>query len=175
MILKYTFSDNQLVKEDATMYPNHLQDNIKLEFTKTEELPNSKYYVDIKTTDAIKKIRLKKYNGTYTCDLPRWVTHYPFFKLQVHTITDEKHFTTNELIVPIRCLDYLDYNRTIAHTFPKPPKNSCYGKNLKKEQKKHDYLHELEELLIQNLEEKGVQTKRGETLKDLINKIKEIE
>ena len=142
MILKYTLSDNQLVKEDATMYPNNLQDNIKLEFAKTEELPNSKYYVDIKTTDAIKKVRLKKYNGTYTCDLPKWVTNYPFFKLKVHTFVDGNHFVTNELIVPVRCLDYLDYNRTIANNFPQPRDGSCYDDfDFKGKHKKHKYIY----------------------------------
>lgn len=176
MILKYILTDNKLQKEDPTSYPQHLQENITLEFDKTDDsLPNTKYYADIKTPTAIKRTRLKKYNGKYSCELPKWVTQYTFFKLKVHTISEKKHFTTNELIIPINCQDYLDYNRTIAHTFPKPQKNNYYGKNFKKEQKSHDYLHELEELLIQNLEEKGVQTKRGETLKDLINKIKEIE
>lgn len=174
MKLKYIFTDNQLKKGDATVFPNHLQENIKLEFIKTDDtLPNSKYYADIKTPDAIKRIRLKKYNGMYSCELPKWVTNYTFFKLRIHTITEHKHFTTNELIIPIRCNDYLDYNRTIAHTMPRMRKR-CYDEDFKKEQKRYDYYREIEELLIQNLEEKGVITKSTDTLKDLIDKIKEI-
>ena len=176
MILKYKFTDNELIKEDATMYPQFTQENIKLEFTKTDEgLPNTKYYVNVKTRDAIKKLRLKKYNGVYSCELPKWVTNYTFFKLQVHSFVEDKHFSTNELIIPVRCLDYLDYNRAMAHTFPKPKKESCYFNDFNKEQKKHDYFNELKKLLILNLEEKGVITEKSDTLKDLINKIKEIE
>ncbi|MBP5422975.1 MAG: hypothetical protein J6Y78_11095 [Paludibacteraceae bacterium] len=174
MILKYKLTDNRLIKDDETMYPNHLQDNIKLEFMKSDELPNSKYYLDIKTVDVVKRLRLKKYEGVYSCDLPKWVTSYPFFKLQAHTVTDNKHFTTNELIIPVRCLDYLDYNRAIAHSFKQPQREACYKDDFKREQTRHDYYHELEELLVQNLEEKGVETKSSDTLKDLINKIKEI-
>ena len=36
MILKYKLNDNRLIKDDETMYPNHLQDNIVLEFDKDE-------------------------------------------------------------------------------------------------------------------------------------------
>lgn len=175
MILKYIITDNILKKEDVTMYPNHLQDNITLSFTKIDEsLPNTKYYADIKTPDAIKRVRLKKYNGKYSCELPKKVTQYTFFKLKVHTISENKHFTTNELIIPIHCQDYLDYNRTIAHTIPKHKRGYCYKEDFKKEQKEYDYYRELEELLIQNLEEKGVITKSSDTLKDLINKISTI-
>ena len=176
MILKYTFTDNKLSKVDATMYPQHLQDNIKLEFTKTDgSLPNSKYYANVKTTDAIKRVRLRKYKDKYTCELPKWVTKYAFFKLQVDTFIEDKHFSTNELIIPVNYLDYLDYNRTIANNFKKPKRFNCYGKDFKREQKDYDYYKSLEELLIRNLEEKGVTTKKTDTLKDLIEKIKEIE
>ena len=175
MILKYQFTDNILKKEDATMYPQHLQENIRLEFNKTDEtLPNSKYYVDVKTREAVKRIRLKKYNGLYSCNLPKWVTNYTFFKLQVHTISENQHFTTNELIIPVRCMDYLDFNRTIAHTMPRHKKHNCHYDEFKKEQKEYDYYKEIEQLLIQNLEEKGVTTEKTDSLKDLIDKIKEI-
>lgn len=126
MILKYSFSDNILEKDDPTYFPNLLQDNVKLEFSKTDELPNSKYYADIKTVDAVKRVRLRKYNGVYSCELPKWVTHYPFFKLLVHTFNDGNHFTTNELIIPVRCLDYLDFNRTVAHAFKHHKRDGCY-------------------------------------------------
>ena len=174
MILKYILSDNKLEKVDATLFPNHLQDNVKMEFVKSEDLPNSKYYIDIKTVDAVKRVRLEKEDNSYVCDLPKWVTHYPFFKLQAHTLVGDRHFTTNELIVPVRCLDYLDYNRGIAHTHKQPKRGACYDDDFKKEQRMHDYYHWLKKLLVQNLEEKGVITKSSDSLEDLIDKIKEI-
>lgn len=120
MILKYILTDNILKKEDATMYPNLLQDNVKLEFTKTDEtLPNAKYYADIKTHDNVKKVKLTMSDGKLSCDLPRMVSSNTFFKLSLHTIVDDRHFTTNELIVPIRVNDYLDYQRTVSHPFRK--------------------------------------------------------
>lgn len=117
MILEYKITDNKLVKKDATMYPNHLQDNITLEFEKEEELPNTKYYAYIKTTDGVKKIRLRKKNGKYTCELPNFVSNYTFFKLQVLSIINNKKFLTNELIIPFNTPDFLDYNRTINKIF----------------------------------------------------------
>ena len=113
MILEYKLSDNKLVKKDATMYPNHLQDNIILEFEKDEELPNTKYYAYIKTSDGVKKVRMRKRNGKYTCELPPFVSHYTFFKLQVLTVINKRKLLTNELIIPFNSLDYLDYNRTV--------------------------------------------------------------
>ena len=67
MILKYNLSDNHLEKQDATLFPNHLQDNIVLEFNKSDELPNAKYYALIKTTDGVKRVRIRKKNGKYSC------------------------------------------------------------------------------------------------------------
>ena len=113
MILKYKLTDNRLIKDDETMYPNHLQDNIVLEFDKDDELPNTKYYAYIKTSDGVKKVRMRKKNGKYSCELPPFVSHYTFFKLQVLTVANKRKFLSNELIIPFRTLDYLDYNRTI--------------------------------------------------------------
>ncbi len=113
MILKYNLSDNRLEKKDATLFPNHLQDNIVLEFDKNEGLPNTKYYAYIKTSDAVKKVRIKKKNGVYSCELPPFVSHYSFFKLQVVSVIDNRKLVTNELIIPFRTLDYLDYNRSM--------------------------------------------------------------
>ena len=117
MILKYNLSDNTLEKKDATMYPNHLQDNIILEFDKKENLPNTKYYAYIKTSDAVKKVKITETDGKYSCELPLFVSHYPFFKLQVMSVVDEKRFVSNELIIPFRTLDYLDYNRAMNKLF----------------------------------------------------------
>ena len=117
MILKYNLSDNLLEKKDPTDFPNHLQDNIVLEFDKDEELPNTKYYAHIRTPDAVKKVRIRKRNGKYICDLPPFVSHNTFFKLQIMSLVDEKRFVSNELIIPFKTIDYLGYNRETHKMF----------------------------------------------------------
>lgn len=117
MILEYKLSDNVLEKKDPTIFPNHLQENIILKFDKDKHLPNTKYYAHIKTTDGVKKVRIRKKNGVYSCELPPFVSHYPFFKLQVFTIIKGKKMLTNELIVPFKTSDYLGYNRTVNKIF----------------------------------------------------------
>lgn len=117
MILKYNLSDNRLEKKDPTDFPNHLQDNIVLEFDKNSSLPNDNYYAYIKTPDAVKKVKVTETGGKYSCELPPFVSHYPFFKVQIMGLVDEKRFVSNELIVPFRTLDYLDYNRSMNVLF----------------------------------------------------------
>lgn len=141
MILKYNLSDNRLEKKDPTDFPNHLQDNIVLEFNKSDELPNTKYYAYIKTSDAVKKVRIKKKNGVYSCELPPFVSHYSFFKLQVVSVIDNRKLVTNELIIPFRTLDYLDYNRAMNKIFhPKYPYCEDDSK-IKKHRHRHHHHH----------------------------------
>ena len=138
MILKYNLSDNRLEKKDPTDFPNHLQDNIVLEFNKNDELPNAKYYALIKTTDGVKRVRIRKKNGKYSCELPLFVSEYSFFKLKVVTVMGDKKFSTNELIIPFRTLDYLDYNRAMNKIFhPKYP----YCEDDSKIRKHHHHHH----------------------------------
>lgn len=117
MILKYDLSDNRLEKKDPTDFPNHLQDNIVLEFDKSSSLPNDNYYAYIKTPDAVKKVKIANNDGKYSCELPPFVSHYSFFKVQIMGMVDENRFVSNELIVPFRTLDYLDYNRSMNVLF----------------------------------------------------------
>lgn len=117
MILKYNLSDNRLEKKDPTDFPNHLQDNIVLEFDKNSSLPNDNYYAYIKTPDAVKKVKIINKDGKYSCELPPFVSHYSFFKVQIMGLVDERRFVSNELIVPFRTIDYLDYNRSMNVLF----------------------------------------------------------
>lgn len=117
MILKYNLSDNRLEKKDPTDFPNHLQDNIVLEFDKDSSLPNDNYYAYIKTPDAVKKVKITETDGKYSCELPLFVSHYPFFKLQLMGMVNERRFISNELIIPFRTIDYLDYNRSMNVLF----------------------------------------------------------
>ena len=127
MILEYEFTDNILTKKDPTSYPNHLQGNITLQFVKLDEsLPNTRYYADIKNTDSVKRVKLEKNNDMYCCELPLWVTNYTFFKLSVHSVVEDKHFTTNELVIPVRVSDYMGYDRLMAHTHKKIKSDKCY-------------------------------------------------
>ena len=117
MILKYNISDNKLEKKDPTDFPNHLQDNVVLEFDKGSNLPNDNYYACIKTPDTVKKVKIVEEDGKYCCELPPFVSHYPFFKVQIMGLVDDTRFVSNELIVPFRTLDYLDYNRSMNVLF----------------------------------------------------------
>ena len=122
MILKYNLTDNILSKEDPTQFPSHLQDNIVLQFEDRDGLINDKSYAYIKTHDSVKKVKIIKNGDLCACELPPFTTHNTFFKLKVLTLQGKHQMITNEIIVPIRTNDYLDYNRTLAHIFPKPKK-----------------------------------------------------
>ena len=125
MILKYRLTDNHLKKKDVTEYPNHFQNNITLEFEDTDGILNNTAYAYIKTHNIIEKIKINNTNGNYSCELPTYVTHQTFFKLKIVVFLDEKHrIVTNELIIPIRVDDYLDYNRSVAHSVSKQRINS---------------------------------------------------
>lgn len=120
MILKYNLSDNRLEKKDPTDFPNHLQDNIVLQFEDKDGIINDKSYVFIKTHDNVKRVKIVKNGDICACELPPFVTHNTFFKLRVMSLQGMHQMITNEIIVPIRVNDYLDYNRTLAHMLPKP-------------------------------------------------------
>lgn len=117
MILKYKIKDNILTKINPTDFPSHLQDNIVLQFNDEDGLINDKGYVYVKTSDAVKKVKIVEDSGKYSCELPLFVSHYPFFKLQVMSVVGERRFVSNELIIPFRTLDYLDYNRAMNKLF----------------------------------------------------------
>ncbi len=117
MILKYELNDNQLVKINQTDYPNHLQDNITLEFYDKTNIINDKTYALIKTHDIVKRVKINNVEGVCSCELPLFVTHQTFFKLRVVVfVGNNLKMMTNELIVPVRVSDYLDYNRGTAHS-----------------------------------------------------------
>ena len=144
MILKYNLSDNRLEKKDPTDFPNHLQDNIVLEFDKNSSLPNDNYYAYIKTPDAVKKVKIVNDDGNYSCELPPFVSHYPFFKLQVMGMVGERRFVSNELIIPFRTIDYLDYNRSMNVLFNQKykvrhiPKEQEQGQEQGQDEPTHD-------------------------------------
>lgn len=119
VILEYTLTDNKLEKENPIDFPVHLQDNIVLRFYDKNGLINDKSYAFIKTHDNVKKVKIIKNGELCACEMPPFVTHNTFFKLKVLILQGRKKMITNELIIPIRTNDYLDYNRTIAHIFPK--------------------------------------------------------
>ena len=120
MILKYILSNNQLEKGNPIDYPNYHQTNIVLTFEDKDGLINEKTYAYIKTHNSIEKVKINQDDNCYYCELPSYVTHQTFFKLKVIIFIDEKHkMVTNEVIVPVRVNDYLDYNRGIAHSFSK--------------------------------------------------------
>lgn len=119
MILEYTITDNKLEKENPIDYPVHLQNNIILRFNDKNGLINDKSYAFIKTHDNVKKVKIIKNGELCACELPPFTTHNTFFKLKVLVLQDKHQMITNELIIPIRVSDYLDYNRTLAHIFPK--------------------------------------------------------
>lgn len=120
MILKYKLSDNLLVKTSHITYPNHLQNNVTLEFEDNDGLINDNTYALIKTHDVVERVKIEKSDGFGSCELPKYVSHQTFFKLRVIVLLGEKlKMVTNELIIPIRVNDYLDYQRTVSHPFRK--------------------------------------------------------
>ena len=121
MILEYIISDNRLVKKSHVDYPTHLQDNIALQFDDKDGLLNDKSYAFIKTHDHVEKVKIVD-NG---CKLPKFVTRETFFTLRVLVMVGDDKMFTNELIVPVRVHDYLDYNRALAHSrYKKAPLRS---------------------------------------------------
>lgn len=120
MILKYEIQDNTLKKLNPTDYPSHLQDNIVLQFEDKGGVINDRSYAYVKTHDNVKRVKIVKNGNLCACELPPFVTHNTFFKLKVLSLQGRQQMITNEVIVPIRVNDYLDYERTLAHVFPKP-------------------------------------------------------
>ena len=126
MILEYVISDNRLKKKSHLDYPTHLQDNITLQFDDKDGLLNDKSYAFIKTHDYVEKVKIVD-NG---CRLPRFVTRETFFTLRVLVMVGDDKMFTNELIVPVRVHDYLDYNRALAHSRDKKHRRFEFDKDV---------------------------------------------